>query len=467
MIADRKRGTRTLLAVCQCLAVTLVFWLWFVLGHTQPYASADLHRYFIYNDFVLLGLILSSRLFHGELGLQIPTFEEATWRSLGQLRLILFYFLLAILAADVPSLSWTFPFSFLPLLYLALFLTNRYLPVLLAYRSFGSDWRQKVILVGPRSKAREVERWMERNHYLGLEVSGLLTDQADETGDETLPTLGRTADLEKFLSTPGIGMVIVVELTLGDGLMHRYTNVCEEHGVRLLVVADIDRAFGQPLTAFADGGMFFLGLREEPLQDPMNRFFKRCLDIAISLPIVVLILPILAFCTWIFQRFQSPGPLLYFQMRQGFYNQPFTILKLRTMHLAKAGVNHTLPKSKDDPRLYPMGSFLRRSSLDEMMQFVNVLRGDMSIVGPRPHLSSFNQEYRLVFQRAYVRSFVKPGITGLAQVRGYRGTAETPKEVVGRMESDIEYLERWSFWLDCWLILRTALLVVIPPKTAL
>ncbi len=114
-----------------------------------------------------------------------------------------------------------------------------------------------------------------------------------------------------------------------------------------------------------------------------------------------------------------------------------------------------------------MGSFLRRSSLDEMMQFVNVLRGDMSIVGPRPHLSSFNQEYRLVFQRAYVRSFVKPGITGLAQVRGYRGTAETPKEVVGRMESDIEYLERWSFWLDCWLILRTALLVVIPPKTAL
>jgi lipopolysaccharide/colanic/teichoic acid biosynthesis glycosyltransferase len=217
---------------------------------------------------------------------------------------------------------------------------------------------------------------------------------------------------------------------------------------------------------FEDEGMFFLGLRQEPLQDPVNRFLKRCLDICVSLPVVVLILPVLGLCTWIVQRFQSPGPLLYLQFREGIYNDPFTILKLRTMHMAKV-TDNSLPKSKDDPRLYPLGGFLRKSSLDEMVQFVNVLRGDMSVVGPRPHLPSYNEQYRKVYQRAYVRSLVKPGITGLAQVRGYRGTAASTHEVVERMASDIEYLENWSLWLDCWIILRTALMVVAPPKTAL
>jgi putative colanic acid biosynthesis UDP-glucose lipid carrier transferase len=466
MISDRKRGTQTVMALCQCLAVTAVFWLWFFLGHSRPYPEPVLHRYFIYNDFVLLGLILSSRLFHAVIGLQAPTFEEATRRSVGQLRTVLFYFLLAVLASDASSISWLFPLSFVPLLYVTLFATNRFFPPFFARLTFGSDWRQRVILIGPRAKARQVKRWLDHNCYLGLTVSGLLTDEAEDGDDDSLPILGRPGDLENHLNSPGVITVVVVELTLGDGLMLRYTNVCEERGVRLLVVADVDRAFGQPLTVFEDGGMTFLGLREEPLQDPVNRFFKRSLDIAVSLPVVFFILPLLALCTWIFQRFQSPGPLLYLQLREGVYNQPFTILKLRTMHLAD-GRDHSLPKSKNDPRLYPMGGFLRKSSLDEMMQFINVLRGDMSVVGPRPHLSSYNEQYRRVFQRAYVRSFVKPGVTGLAQVRGYRGNAATPQEVVGRMQSDIEYLENWSFWLDCWIILRTALLVVVPPKTAI
>jgi lipopolysaccharide/colanic/teichoic acid biosynthesis glycosyltransferase len=465
MISDRKNGAQTLVAFCQCIAITAAFWLWFYLGHQRPYSSGDLYRFFVYNNFVLLGLILGSPTFHSEFGLQTLTFEEATRRSLGQLRTILFYLLLAILAADASSITWSFPLSFVPLLYFALFATNRHLPVLFSGRSFVSDWRQKVLLVGPRTKARQVKCWLDRNHYLGLTLAGLLTDEEEDGNDATLPKLGRPCDLEKLLDSPGVGMIIVAELTLGDGRMLRYTNLCEEHGVRLVVVADIDRAFGQPFTVFEDGGMCFLGLRDEPLQDPVNRLFKRCFDIAVSLPVVLFVLPILASCTWIIQRFQSPGPLLYLQLRQGFYNQPFNILKLRTMHLADSA-DLSLPKSKDDPRLYPVGSFLRKCSLDEMVQFVNVLRGDMSVVGPRPHLSLYNEQYRKVFQRTYVRSFVKPGITGLAQVRGYRGNAATPQDIIGRMEADIEYLETWSLSLDCWLVLRTMLLVVIPPKTA-
>jgi lipopolysaccharide/colanic/teichoic acid biosynthesis glycosyltransferase len=256
-----------------------------------------------------------------------------------------------------------------------------------------------------------------------------------------------------------------VEFPRHNGSMRGYTNLCEARAVRLLVIADLDQVFGHPLAILEEQGLFFIGLREEPLENPINRFLKRCLDIAISLPVVLLILPPLMLVVWIGQRRQSPGPLFFWQPREGFQNEPFDILKFRTLHVG-AVPDERLPSSKDDPRLYAFGSFLRQTSLDEMPQFWNVLCGKMSVVGPRPHLKVYNDHYRKVFFRAYVRSLVKPGITGLAQARGFRGDARTPEEVVHRLESDIEYLENWSFWRDCWLILRTALQVVIPPKTA-
>jgi lipopolysaccharide/colanic/teichoic acid biosynthesis glycosyltransferase len=285
------------------------------------------------------------------------------------------------------------------------------------------------------------------------------------SADESLPILGRPGDLEKFPCAPGQMNVVLVELPRINGSMEHYTHVCEERGSRLLVVADLDRIFGHHITMFEDQGLFFLGLRKEPLEDPVNRFLKRCFDIAVSLPVVIFILPPLFLFTWICQRIQSPGPVFFVQPREGFQNQSFPLLKLRTMHVGDP-TNLALPSSGQDPRLFPVGRFLRKTSLDEMPQFWNVLRGDMSVVGPRPHLQLYNQQYQRVYFPAYVRSLVKPGVTGLAQARGFRGAADTPEEIVRRMESDIEYLENWSFWLDCWLVLRTAVQIIVPPKGA-
>jgi exopolysaccharide biosynthesis polyprenyl glycosylphosphotransferase len=466
MIFDRKRGAENLLVLCQCVCVTIVFWLWFVACYSHPIERDVVYRYLIYYDFVLLGLILGSRHVQPEVAPRSPGFEEVSRRAVGQLRSILFYLLLAVFAASASNVSLPFFAGLFPLLYVVLIATNRFLPRFLRTLVFGPRLRQKVVLIGQKAKARQVKRWLDHNNHLGLEVIGLLSEYAEDEENDPLPTLGKPTDLENLLSSPGLMLVIFTEFSLADGLMAHYTNLCEERGVRLLVVADLDRFFGQPLTVFEDRGMFFLGLREEPLQNPLNRFFKRCFDIVVSLPVVFFVLPLLLLFTWICQRFQSPGPLLFLQPREGMHNNAFTILKLRTMHVASVPTE-LLPKSKHDPRLYAVGSFLRKSSLDEMTQFWNVLRGDMSVVGPRPHLMSYNDQYRQIFQRAYVRSFVKPGITGLAQVRGYRGTAESSQDVVSRMQSDIEYLENWSFWLDCWLVLRTITLVFIPPKTAL
>jgi lipopolysaccharide/colanic/teichoic acid biosynthesis glycosyltransferase len=120
-----------------------------------------------------------------------------------------------------------------------------------------------------------------------------------------------------------------------------------------------------------------------------------------------------------------------------------------------------------DSRIYPAGRWLRKFSIDELPQFVNVLLGDMSVVGPRPHLLKHDEQFAQAMANYSVRGIVKPGITGLAQVRGFRGEIKSPSDVINRVESDIQYLENWSFWMDCWIILRTIGQVVFPPRTAL
>ncbi len=466
MISDRRRGIQDLVLLSQCVLVTLAFWLWLPLCYYLPFDRGVISRYLIYNGFVLLGLVLGSRTLRTDVGLRVPGLEETSRRSFRQLGATLFYFLLYLVAAHDARISRLFFFSFLPWLFVVLFTTNRYLPGLIGGLTFRKGIEQKVVLVGPRPKALEVKRWLDENRHLGLEVQGLLTEDSPNGEKEFVPTLGKPDDLGKVLAAPGITQVIMAEFPRGNGSMRHYTDLCESRGSRLLVVADLDKIFGHPVAVFEDQGKFFLGLREEPLEDPINRFLKRCLDVAISLPVVLFILPPLALVVWIAHKLQSPGPLFFWQPREGFHNKPFPILKFRTMQ-ARGPVNEALPASKDDPRLFTIGSLLRKTSLDEMPQFWNVLRGDMSIVGPRPHIMADNQRFLRFSNKAYVRSFVKPGITGLAQVRGFRGWVQTSEQGSHRIQSDLEYLENWSLWLDFWLILRTAVQMFVPPKGAM
>jgi lipopolysaccharide/colanic/teichoic acid biosynthesis glycosyltransferase len=235
--------------------------------------------------------------------------------------------------------------------------------------------------------------------------------------------------------------------------------------VRFLAVNDLDDRFGHPVTQYEDQGLYLIGLREEPLENPFNRATKRLLDIAISLPVVVFILPILGAVVWLFQRAQSPGQLVFKQQRIGMQRQVFTILKFRTMH-AKDSSDEVHHVTTHDPRVFRAGEWFRKLYIDEFPQFINVLKGEMSLVGPRPHALKYDEAYANVLSTYYVRDFVKPGLTGLAQVTGFRGEVRTRDDIVHRVEADIHYLENWSFWLDCWLILRTALQLVFPPRTA-
>lgn len=465
MISDRTKGVRNLLLISQCFLATAAFWGWFMLCYEHPITVSQVNRHIIYNFFLLLGLVVEARSLRSALNLRLPAFEETGRRAMRQLGYAMFYLFLFLVAEQSTNISRIFLFSLIPLLFLILFFTNQILPAKINELSYSKQLRQKLILLGPMEKVKQVNEWLKLNAHFGQQSVIILSDDNFESPNEGLRPSGKTDDLETVLGGPGVTEVILVEFPR-TGDVRRYVEICEAHGSRLLVVPDLDQIFGHSVAVFEDGGKFFLGLREEPLEDPINRFLKRCLDITVSLPVVVLTLPPLMLFVWICQRFQSPGPLFFWQPRDGINNEPFDILKFRSMHVRDAS-DVRLPSAKDDPRLYPIGSLLRKTSLDEFPQFWNVLCGSMSLVGPRPHLKSYNEQYRQVVFKAYVRALVKPGITGLAQARGFRGDAKNPVEVASRIESDIEYLENWSFWLDIWLIIRTALQIVFPPKSAI
>jgi len=175
-------------------------------------------------------------------------------------------------------------------------------------------------------------------------------------------------------------------------------------------------------------------------------------------------MPPLCAVVWLLHRIQSPGPLFFRQTRRGFGGGEFRIFKFRTMHAGKKA--DTRQAQRGDERIFPAAHWLRRTSLDEIPQFLNVLRGEMSVVGPRPHIPEHDEQWSRILNAYHVRTVAKPGITGLAQVRGMRGEAKSDEDVLKRIESDLEYIENYTPLVDLTIVAQTALQVLFPKNTA-
>jgi putative colanic acid biosynthesis UDP-glucose lipid carrier transferase len=199
-----------------------------------------------------------------------------------------------------------------------------------------------------------------------------------------------------------------------------------------------------------------VGLRYFPLDDAENRFFKRSFDIIFSLLVIILLLSWLTPLMALLIKLSSHGPVFFMQERWGLNNKKILCFKFRTMY--HNGHHATEPfrqAAKEDDRVTPLGRFLRKTSLDELPQFFNVLKGDMSVVGPRPHPIPLSMESKDVVQHYMMRHLVKPGITGWAQVNGSRGEVQSSVQMHHRVVFDLWYIENWSFWLDCQIIFQT------------
>lgn len=467
MIKHRVRGLTIIHYAIQCIVGICIFWIWLLTVAFEFRGSSGLQfqRYGLYSLIIAAACVLN--LLRSKVG-RINLFQLSLLSNhrltLSQVFTIVGALLLFLFAARDGTMSRVFFFTFVPILYLYLYLTNKYLPRLLARALFHQRHRHSTILLGSGETSLRLQHWLKRKAVYGLDTAGLITYDGGEGEVNGLPVLGGLADLERVLETTHASQLIVLELPESFDRIAYFSDVCDRLGVRLLILHDLDERLNRTVSFVEDEGFHFLNLRQEPLECPINRLVKRGLDIALALPVVLFILPPVCVVVWLIHRWQAPGPLLFRQLRSGIRGSKFEIFKFRTMFVDNG--DEAKQATESDPRIFRAGRWLRKLSVDELPQFINVLNGEMSIVGPRPHLMHHDVLFGQIARYYKVRSYIKPGITGLAQVRGLRGEARREKDLVERIQSDLYYLENWSIVMDVFIISKTAAQMVMPPRTA-
>jgi putative colanic acid biosynthesis UDP-glucose lipid carrier transferase len=468
MITHRSRGLYALHASTQAVLALVLFWtLALVLSPLLDIITfARLDRYVIYS------LVISAAVAAYALRAEQKKKSLLHIGTVGSLRLALrqvFMALTALLlflfATKDAAISRIFLSCYIPVLWLGLAVSNRLIPRTLAGVFFEGSRAEGALLMGSVEKAARLQEWLHARFEYGIHALGVVADDVAPETIPGLPVLGKAEDLDRLIRETGARQVVLVELPEPHMQVARLVELCERHGIRFIVVNDLEDRFGHPVTVAEEDGLQFLSLRSEPLENPFNRLLKRLFDLAIAIPVLVLLYPVTAAVVWLLQRWQSPGPLLFHQLRTGMHGREFTIYKFRTMHTDHA--DETRQATHGDGRIFSAGAWLRSTSIDELPQFWNVLRGEMSVVGPRPHLREHDERFTSEAFDYRIRSLIKPGITGLAQVRGFRGIVSDASDIIGRVELDLHYLENWSPLLDTVIILRTAFCVVAPPKNAL
>jgi len=372
------------------------------------------------------------------------------------------YFLLK----DV-SLSRAFLLGYLSLCLILNLVLIYTLPTLISTVFFKKSAQMGAVIFGFGQLPVQLRYYIKRVSGVGINFLGYYADEQLHLPDiEWLGTTDNLLDYEG--NRKRLRIELVYAFCNKPQCMDKFRkgiDHCTRRGARVHLYSDFSSLFHEPVRVETDSDMIFLTFFDEPLQNPLNQFLKRVLDIMVALPMVLFVLPPLALLIWLAQQIQSPGPLLFQQTRYGINRRPFTILKFRTMNLQKES-DEAKQATRHDSRVFAFGKFLRKTSLDEFPQFLNVLRGEMSVVGPRPHLTIHDDEFEQYFERYRSRHYVKPGITGLAQVSGYRGEVREEAAIIGRVERDIRYIVTWTLGLDVYIILKTSWQVFSPPKSA-
>ncbi|AEH46353.1 undecaprenyl-phosphate glucose phosphotransferase [Parageobacillus thermoglucosidasius] len=313
--------------------------------------------------------------------------------------------------------------------------------------------KQFVLIIGAGSIGRKYYENLENHPEFGLEVIGFLDDfrtNHPSKFSHYKPILGRTSDLEHILSNQLIDEVIIALPLYAYPKYRQIIASCEKSGVRTSIIPDFYDIL--PATPHFEifGDLPIINVRDVPLDELRNRVLKRSFDIIFSLVAIILTSPIMLIIA-IGIKLTSPGPIIFKQERVGLNRRTFYMYKFRTMKHLPQSVSDTQWTVKNDPRRTKFGAFLRKTSLDELPQFFNVLKGDMSVVGPRPERPYFVEKFKDEIPKYMIKHLVRPGITGWAQVCGLRGDTS----IKDRIEYDIFYIENWSLLFDIKIILKT------------
>lgn len=313
--------------------------------------------------------------------------------------------------------------------------------------------KQFVLILGAGTLGKRFYYNLLQHPDLGFLVLGFLDDYQTEHDDPNLkacPIMGRVEELENILGTVMIDEVVIALPLTAHEKYGQIISICEKAGVRTMIIPDFyDFLPAKPYFDYF-AGMPLISIRDIPLDDLGNRILKRSFDIVFALAAIIVTAPIMLL-TALAIKCTSPGPVIFKQERVGFNRRTFNMYKFRTMRVLSRDVSNTQWTVPNDPRRTVLGTFLRKTSLDELPQFFNVLLGHMSVVGPRPERPYFVEQFKEEIPKYMVKHHIRPGITGWAQSNGLRGDTS----IEDRIQYDIFYIENWTLLFDIKIIWRT------------
>jgi putative colanic acid biosynthesis UDP-glucose lipid carrier transferase len=315
---------------------------------------------------------------------------------------------------------------------------------------------KQTIIVGMNEQGLALAERLS-NNYIAADLLGFFDTGEHADQDSGFPLLGKLEDIQAFVKKHKVNVIYLCLPASNQEAIMNLLDELKDTTASIYFVPDIFHADLIQARAGQIEDIPVVAVCETPFTG-FNGLIKRMADIVFSLAILIMISPLLI-AVAIGVKLSSPGPVIFKQRRYGLYGEEILVYKFRSMTVCEDGTKVT-QATKGDQRITPFGAFLRKSSLDELPQFINVLQGRMSIVGPRPHAVAHNEMYRKLIKGYMVRHKVKPGITGWAQVNGLRGETETLDKMKARIDYDIDYLRNWSPKLDVYIILKTVLVVM-------
>ncbi len=438
------------------IAVTyaLAWWIRFFSGFFHDEAGVGTlppRVYFFALVFIVPVYLVLNDLFNLYTSKRYSASRRDVWNVIKANTVGLLLFMVTLYVINQPHFSRSMIFIFFVLNIVGQSLTRVLVRrVLRTFRKKGYNVKY-VLLVG---YSRAAEQYIDRliaNPQWGYVVRGILDNHVPRgTLYKGVKVLGTTGNLEFILPENKLDE-IAITLALKDyDILEEVVDQCEKSGVHTKFIPDYNSVIpSKPYTEDLNG-LPVINIRYVPLSNTLNRVAKRAVDIFGAVFALVLFSPVMLISA-IVVKCTSPGPVIFKQERVGLHNEPFKMYKFRTMEVQKASEEKKGWTTKDDPRVTKVGKFLRRTSFDELPQFFNVLKGNMSLVGPRPERPFFVEKFKEEVPRYMIKHQVRPGITGWAQVNGYRGDTSIRK----RIDCDLYYIENWTMGLDFRILFLT------------
>lgn len=324
------------------------------------------------------------------------------------------------------------------------------------YLIYKGELTEHFILIGYTRSGSDFIDMVDRFKYYGYSCSGIVDDQKVELNN--IPYLGKINQLEEILMSVSTSEIIIALSNAEAGLVKKIIQVCEEYNRKVRLIPDLEKYTNANIEVADLGIMPVLNYKKLPLDRLENRLIKRFFDLLFSVLFFIFIgswlLPLLALIV----KITSKGPVFFKQMRWGLSNEQIVCYKFRSMVIDSNDIDSSGNYAQaifNDPRVTKLGKFLRKTSLDELPQFWNVLIGNMSVIGPRPHPVPLNMASIETVENYMLRHIVKPGISGWAQVNGYRGETKSLDDMQKRVDHDLYYIHRWNLFFDVQIVLQT------------